>query len=429
MIEALVDPLVAVKTAHAAVDEVLSADLTRCSDDALLELLREQERLRRRLAAVDQRLIVETEARSLPERKAFRTTASFLRSLLRLDPAEAHARVRGADAAGPRRALTGEPLPPAYPQVAQAQAEGAISERHAGVIVKTIEALPAAVRATEAVAAEESLVGYARRFDPQQLARLAGRLADCLDPDGRLTEAADRERARDLRMWVRPDGSARGEFEATAELAELLQTHFDALAAPRPETDGVKDPRTAGQRRHDALRDALQAVLRCGGLPTTSGVTTTIVVTMTEEQYRTGRGLARTSHGALVPAAHAFEWAGGDYRLLAVLLDRVRGVTAYSSTHRLFTENQRLALHARDRGCTFPNCSAPPGWCEVHHLVDYLDGGPTSLDNGALVCPYDHRHRIAEGWSARLIDGRVGWIPPPHIDPEQAPRFNDVHDF
>ena len=34
-------------------------------------------------------------------------------------------------------------------------------------------------------------------------------------------------------------------------------------------------------------------------------MTATIVLTMTAEQYRTGAGLARTSHGALIPSREA----------------------------------------------------------------------------------------------------------------------------
>jgi hypothetical protein len=162
-------------------------------------------------------------------------------------------------------------------------------------------------------------------------------------------------------------------------------------------------------------------------LPTVAGVTTTIVVTMTEQQYRTGTGLARTSHGALIPARDAIRWGGGDLRLLAVVRSRIRPVEAYSCTARLFTENQRLALHAVDGGCTFPHCPAPPGRCEVHHLTAWADAGPTTLDNATLVCGYDHDLRIRQGWTARRINNRTAWVPPLWIDPDQKPRYNHFH--
>lgn len=417
----------AVAAAHEAVDGLQGAPLDLATDAELLELWRELERLARRLPSVEHRLVREAEVRALPGRRGCRSMRQFLRGLLRLDPGEAHARAEGALAAGPRRALTGEPLPPAYPHVAAAQAAGAISTRHARLIVDTVERLPDALQTEHADRVEEQLVAQARRFDPRQLGKLAARTRDWLDPDGTLADADHRAQSRGLTLHRRVDGSGSVTGELTAECAEHLDVLFAALAAPRPETDAGKDTRGAAQRRHDALLDALALLERAEQLPKATGVQASVIITMSVEQYEARRGLARTGHGALVPAAEALTWAGADHRRLAVVIDRVRGITGYSSLQRCFTEPQRLAIYARDGGCTFPACEVPAQWCEVHHLTDYADGGPTSVDDAALVCRHDHRHRIAEGWQAKLIDGRVAWIPPPWIDRGQAPRFNELH--
>jgi hypothetical protein len=225
----------------------------------------------------------------------------------------------------------------------------------------------------------------------------------------------------------RADGSGRLEGECTPELAEHLDVVFDALAGPKPAQDGAQDPRTAAQRRHDALLDAFTYLARTDALPNTGGVQATIVLTMSEQSYLTGTGLALTSHGALIPAREALRWAGADHRILGVMMNSMKAITAYSSTHRTFTEQQRLAIFARDLGCSFPGCDAPPGWTQIHHITDWAHGGPTSIDNGTLICRNDHRNRIREGWRAEMINGRVGWKPPPHIDPDQKPRFNTLH--
>ncbi|MEO9139152.1 MAG: HNH endonuclease signature motif containing protein, partial [Jatrophihabitans sp.] len=82
---------------------------------------------------------------------------------------------------------------------------------------------------------------------------------------------------------------------------------------------------------------------------------------------------------------------------------------------------------ARDGGCSFPGCPTPASWCQAHHLTDYATGGPTSVNNGTLVCGHDHRERIRQGWTANLINGRVGWTPPSWIDPTREPRYNTLH--
>ena len=123
----------------------------------------------------------------------------------------------------------------------------------------------------------------------------------------------------------------------------------------------MKDPRTAGQRRHDGLLDALLLTLRAEQLPTCNGVTTTILLTLTADQAATGAGMATTGHGALLPVGQALAMAGGDTRVFPVIFDKTRRVQAYGTAHRIFTEGQRLAMIARDQGCSFPD--APPHRC------------------------------------------------------------------
>lgn len=423
----IVDLRSALDAAHAAVDKLQTASLDSCPTPELLEAWRELERLARRLPAVEARLVLEAETRNLPGEAGCRSTGQFLRGLLRVDSSEAHARVESAYAIGERRTVTGEPLPPAYPAVAAAQAVGSISPRHARVVTKLIEELPDQARAESGEQVERDLVGYADRFDPRGVAKLAAHIRDCLDPDGSLEEAAYRDRCRSLTLRRRADGSGTLSGELTAECAERLDVLFDSLAAPKPAGDDAPDPRTATQRRHDAMLELLARTQATDVLPKTRGVSATVVLTMTTEQYLTGKGLTRTGHGALVPTSDALAWAGADHCVLALVLDSMKGVTYYSSLQRIFTEPQRLALYARDGGCTFPGCDAPPEWAEVHHVIEHVAGGPTSLDNAALACKHHHRRSIAEGWTAELTNGRVGWKPPPWIDPAREPRFNDLH--
>jgi hypothetical protein len=49
------------------------------------------------------------------------------------------------------------------------------------------------------------------------------------------------------------------------------------------------------------------------------------------------------------------------------------------------------ALVVRDGGCVDPGCDRPPGWCDAHHRVHWVDGGATSLDNLELRCRRHHR--------------------------------------
>ena len=82
-------------------------------------------------------------------------------------------------------------------------------------------------------------------------------------------------------------------------------------------------------------------------------------------------------------------------------------------TSRVVTAAQRAALVVRDGGCAVAGCQRPPAWCEAHHLRHWLHGGPTDLDNLALVCRAHHRAVHEGGWRlTRDPDGRLTATPP-----------------
>src|SRR3954451_21862463 len=94
---------------HAALDELATVPLTRVSGDELIELWRDLERLRNRLAVVDHALIAEFQNRHLDHERGAANIKAFGRDVLRISAYEAGARARAAEAAGPRVSFTGEP--------------------------------------------------------------------------------------------------------------------------------------------------------------------------------------------------------------------------------------------------------------------------------------------------------------------------------
>ncbi len=69
---------------------------------------------------------------------------------------------------------------------------------------------------------------------------------------------------------------------------------------------------------------------------------------------------------------------------------------------RTWTVAQRQALLVRDGGCRGPGCDRPPAWCDAHHVVWWSKNGPTSVDNGILLCRVHHRMVHEGGWTLRL---------------------------
>jgi HNH endonuclease len=57
---------------------------------------------------------------------------------------------------------------------------------------------------------------------------------------------------------------------------------------------------------------------------------------------------------------------------------------------RVVRRRLRRAVHLRDGRCRFPGCTRR-GWLDAHHIVHWLDGGPTDIDNLLSLCRFHHR--------------------------------------
>ncbi|HZY75368.1 MAG TPA: DUF222 domain-containing protein [Jatrophihabitantaceae bacterium] len=408
---------------RAAVDEVLELDLSTASRDDLLELCRGLETQRRRLPAAEHRLIAELDERGVPGELTMRDSATLLARLLRLNPAEARARAAAAQELGPRRAVTGERLEPLFPAVAAAQAAGDISSAHARVITAAIEALPTNVEFEFGRKLEADLVEHSRQNDPATVDRQFRRMLEQLDPDG--TEPSDREhqRQRGLHLRTNADGSGEIRGRLTPMAAATWTAVLDALSKPAPSDEGVPDERTAGQRRHDALLDAGQRLLRSDSLPDAGGAPVTVLVRVNAEDLAAGRGFAETDHGDLI-STQEVRRNTGDAQVLFTLLDVTGGIMSFGRMRRLATVPQRRALTIRDGGCSFPGCTAPASWCETHHIIPWACGGTTDITNLTLLCGYHHREFERRGWECLMIDNVPHWRPPSWIDPDRTPRRN-----
>jgi hypothetical protein len=62
---------------------------------------------------------------------------------------------------------------------------------------------------------------------------------------------------------------------------------------------------------------------------------------------------------------------------------------------RFFTGATRTAVQLRDLTCTHPTCQVPFERCDVDHIIEHVNGGPTTQDNGRCRCKH-HHHRARD---------------------------------
>jgi len=135
-------------------------------------------------------------------------------------------------------------------------------------------------------------------------------------------------------------------------------------------------------------------------------MTVTLAATTTTRPTATAPATTPTMRGAWRTAAGRDDPAPPDPRR------RPQSAPGCRRTTRVVTSAQRSALAARDGGCVFPDCDRPLAWCEGHHLVHWLHGGPPTWPIWPCCAEptIGQSTRAAGGWPAAPMGGS----PPPH---------------
>jgi Domain of unknown function (DUF222) len=433
--EEILEVLDALKAAHKRARDLTFDVLTTPERLAVLECF---EQMRRGQPTVEHALINQL-AEQADATELGGKLAPALANRLRISRAEASRRVHEAADLGERRALNGEPLPPVLPATAAAQRNGELGAGHVAVIRGFVHRLPDFVDIETRAKAEAQLARLGAGHRPDELAKLADKLTDCLNPDGDFTDI-DRAKRRGLTIGKQDiDGMSPISGYLTPEARATIDAVFAKLAAPgmcnpddiEPCVSGTPsqaaiqgDTRSASQRNHDALVVAGRALLASGDLGQHNGLPASIIVTTTLQELEAGAGKALAGGGTLLPMSDVIRLGSHAHHYLAIF-DKGKALALYH-TRRLASPAQRIVLHAKDRGCTFPGCTVPGYLCEVHHNNPYATNPVTDVNHLSFAC--GPNHKLAEqGWTTRKnARGDTEWIPPPHLDYGQA-RINTFH--
>ncbi len=406
-------------TVHQAVDGLVETvagggvrDLTH---EELTELTATVRREQARLDAVLMEAVGEVDARGSYTLDGALTAGAWLRMTTRLTPGEASATVRTA------RVLRSGALP----QVRAALGAGEVSGEHAKVIARAVVDAPAGAVAL----IEPEVLHAARTADVRATAAVMRAFAHALDPDSADEAALRRYERAGITLSPTLDGSM--VFTGTADevTGSLIATALDVAGPLVP-----RDTRTAARRRLDALAELARRYLADPDAPRRGGGGHPhLIVTVDDSTLRDGDGPGgqHAGPGGTLSwvgriAGSTARRAGCDSLATFVTLGPDGAVVEAGTQRRFFTAAQRRAIIARDGDrCFSPFCDRPISWADAHHLVAVQDGGPTTVDNGALPCD-GHHVLLHEGrWKAiRLPDGRYQLYQPSTgktIGPEEHP--------
>ncbi|MGZ0147824.1 DUF222 domain-containing protein [Kribbella sp. WER1] len=338
---------------------------------------------------------------------------------------------------------------------------------HASAITTELERVRTRVPVEDLDIAETQLVGLAAHLTPNELRTAAKQLCNLLDSDGPEPEEQKAYQRESLTLTAAENGVKFRGYLAN-ENAELLRTVIHTGARPHKTTDGDHDPRPRDKRQADALTTALTVAsnawdtdtpgygakanitvtIDLDDLRTTTANTTANTTGQTHQPSRTNRpgGTDRTGGTSQPGGTDRTDRTGGtgqpgrtgqpggtggtgqsagtgrmvygddlsaatvrrlacDAGIIPLVLGSNSEPLDVGRRERLVTRPIRHALNARDRGCVV--CAAPPVMCDAHHLTSWLDGGPTTLTNLALLCRRHHVDLHAGRWHITITNGKV----------------------
>jgi hypothetical protein len=339
--------------------------------------------------------------------------------------------------------LGGVPGALPFPAVTAALEAGELGLECAAIITRECAWLTERGLGAESVAeVEASLVDAAGRtarnaaLGPDEVARLAVRVREHLDPDGSEPREEQHGQLRALTLIRSSDGMIRGRIALTPEQGALWISATQAVQSPRvpprftTEDEFVQeqitaDTRTGPQRLVDAATELIARAATAPGMQQLSGATTTVNVHVSLADLEAGCGPGWVD-GLDEPLPMSVVERLRCHSPVAVTVFGERGeVLHHGKTRRLFSPAQNRALAARDGGCVWPGCDRPPSWCETHHAQpwqspDYAPGR-TDLDNGVLLCHFHHAHLHNSSWKLVMLAGVPHVVPPGWIDTDQVP--------
>ena len=289
------------------------------------------------------------------------------------------------------------------PNTAERLAAGDITMDHAAALVTAAEQCGAAV-----VDGDSDLLERAGKTSPESFARQARRFAATESPDRGEALLERQRRDRTASVFVDPDtgmGKIFGAFDPISFnlIEQVIDGHTDALWRADGGRDGQpNEVRTSEQRRADALfelitgRDALtrkplESAAAGGGGGYIKAKSSAQLVAVADIGVLNGTnpdGRCEIIGTGPVPPGILAQLSPDTCLTGMIFAGRGRPLWMGRSL-RLANVHQHLAVAVRDGGCV--TCGVPMHRCEIHHVREWENGGPTDIDNLMALCGPHHR--------------------------------------
>ena len=194
--------------------------------------------------------------------------------------------------------------------------------------------------------------------------------------------------------------------EEAAVVVAAMDTAQEQFGPPPPKLDPCSDiqqqpaPGVGAYSRADALLDVARSFLETAPEDRSGEDRSMVVVHVSADNLTRKPGDVPAGTCQPTEATCHIERVGSveaataqklacDNPLLGAVIDKHGKVLALGRTRRLVSKAQRRALMIRDKMCCYPGCHQARH-LKAHHVVPWMLGGRTDLDNLILLCQWHH---------------------------------------
>lgn len=304
------------------------------------------------------------------------------------------------------------------PATLAALGRGAISARHADLVVEQARSIddPAA-----RAAFDETAAGLAESLSPARFASRVRDLRERMHPRPREERHAEAAAAR--RVVREPGEDCMSWFSAYLPAVEAVAIEDRVTRIARLELEQPGEQRTLDQIRADVVAALLldapvdpRVEARAVDVGRFRGIRPTVLVTVPALTLlgHEGQEPAVVEGVGPIDDVTARELTANAPGLYRVLTDPHTGAVLDLSRDRYrIPTDLRLLLRVRDGTCRAVGCGRSTAGCDLDHTVDWARGGTTSVGNLANLCPSHHTLKHHGGWRVRQeAGGDLVWTTP-----------------
>ncbi len=308
------------------------------------------------------------------------------------------------------------------PAFDDALADGTITAEHADALAGVADSSEPDVSEGLFAAADE-LAEAAATMRPDTFKRHLRRKADQLKKDDGLDRFERQRRASSVRRRIE---HATGLYHLHAILDPELGAKIFGALEDEIETrwHSAKDIPDDQRPSNDRIAAEALADLVAWGVTDRRSRHADVSIIVDYETMLDGLhddGVCETRQGVDIPPETARRLAC-DAQIVPIVMGGPSQPLDVGRASRTATPAQRKALRAAHPTCGVDDCDVRFDFCAIHHIIHWVHGGHTDLDNLVPLC-HRHHHQVHEGrWTIELgPDRSVRLTAPMYAEEQPAP--------